>query len=161
MVNSKQKNKGKILSINISKTKGQAKQLIAHGFLRKNFGLTGDIHAGPTKRQISLLSWEAIRRQQACPRVKKKGVKFKPGDFAENITTQGLDLTGIKIGERLFIKNNLILEVSQIGKKCHNYCQIYKTLGDCIMPKQGIFTKVIQGGKIAVGDPIYLTKTTN
>lgn len=150
---------GKIFSINIGKEKGVSKQAIAHAYLEENFGIRDDIHAGGDKRQVSLLSWESICQQQACPKVKKKGIKFKPGDFAENITTAGLSLTNLKIGDRFTIKDKVILEVAQIGKKCHNYCEIYKQIGNCIMPKQGIFAKVIKGGKISVGDPIYLTET--
>ena len=145
--------KGKIYSINISKEKGIPKQQVPHAYLKENYGIEGDIHSGG-ERQVSLLSWEAINTQENCPKAKKKGIKFKPGEFAENITTQGLNLANIKIGDKLIIADNIIIEVCQIGKKCHNYCEIYKKLGNCIMPKQGIFAKVIKGGKITPADPI-------
>ena len=148
--------KGKIYSINTSKEKGVPKQQVPHAYLKENYGIEGDIHAGG-ERQVSLLSWEAINTQENCPKVKKKGIKFKPGDFAENITTKGLDLTKLKIDDKISIADKIIIEVFQIGKKCHNYCEIYKKLGSCIMPKQGIFAKVIKGGKIIPGDSIQFT----
>ena len=147
---------GRIYSINISKGKGLPKQQVPHAYLRENHGIEGDIHAGG-ERQVSLLSWEAINTQENCPKIRKKGIKFKPGDFAENITTEGLNLTNLKIGDKIRIAGNIIIEVCQIGKECHNYCEIYKKLGNCIMPKQGIFAKVIKGGKIMPTDPIQLT----
>lgn len=150
------KKSGKVLSINISAKKGIPKTQVPSANVIENFGIEGDAHSGNTMRQISLLAWESISRQEECPKAAKKGIKFKPGDFAENITTQGLNLSEIKKGDLFTINDIITLEVSQIGKVCHNYCEIFKKLGSCIMPKEGIFTKVIRGGKIITGDPIII-----
>ena len=151
--------KGSIYSINISTEKGVPKQQVPHAYLREAYGIEGDIHARG-ERQVSLLSWEAINTQENCPKVRKKGIKFKPGDFAENITTKGLNLIKLEIGDKINIAENITIEVCQIGKECHNYCEIYKKLGSCIMPKQGIFAKVIKGGEIKTGDPIQFHSNT-
>lgn len=146
-----------VFSINISKSKGIPKQTVDNAVLIENFGIEGDAHSGDKIRQVSLLSWESFIRQEACPKIQKKGIKFKPGDFAENITTQGLNLANLKIGDKITINNTVILEVSQIGKVCHNYCEIFKKTGACIMPKEGIFTRVVKGGKISIGEPIIIS----
>ncbi len=146
--------KGKIFSLNKSEKKGISKSPVKEAILLENYGMEGDVHAGlDEKRQVSLLSWESIQKKNFC--MKKKDENLKPGDFAENITTSGLDLSLLKIYDRLII-NNVILEISQIGKKCHVYCDIYKKIGSCIMPKEGIFTRVIKGGKVKVGDTIIV-----
>ena len=144
--------KGKVFSVNISKRKGEPKRPVEEAILLKDFGLLGDVHAGlDEKKQVSLLSWERMQEKNFCH--KKANLKVRPGDFAENITTSSIDLSKIKIGERLKI-GDAIIEVSQIGKKCHLHCEIYKRLGNCIMPKEGIFAKVIKGGKVRAGDLI-------
>lgn len=120
MEGSREKNSGKIFSINISAKKGLPKTQTPTANLIENFGIEGDVHAGDKTRQVSLLSWESIFQQQACPKIKKQEIEFKPGDFAENITTQGINLAKLKIGDRLITRNTIILEVSQIGKVCHN-----------------------------------------
>jgi len=108
-------------------------------------------------RQVSLLSWESIREQKVCPKVKKsEEEEFKLGDFAENITTEGLSLATLKIGDKIEIGENIRLKVTQIGKKYHNYCAIYKKVGKCIMAKEGIFAEVLKGGRIKVGDEIRI-----
>ena len=142
--------KGKIFSINISTKKGIPKQPRKEAALKENFGILGDVHAGDVVKQVSLLSWEAVVKQNNCPKIKSD--KLKPGDFAENITTLGMDLARLKIGNRLIINDDVILEISQIGKECHAFCSIYKKTGSCIMPKQGIFARVVKGGIIKVGD---------
>lgn len=143
---------GKVFSLNKSEKKGVAKIPLKEAVFIKNYGLQGDVHAGTdTQRQVSLLSWESIQKKNFC--LKRKGEELKPGDFAENITTAEIDLSLIKTGDRLRI-GNVVLEVSQIGKKCHIYCEIYKKIGSCIMPKEGIFAKVIKGGKVRPGDII-------
>lgn len=150
--------KGKIFSINCSKRKGIAKTSASKANLIEDFGLEGDGHGGPGLRQVSLLAIESIKRQSECPKAKKKGILLGPGDFAENITTEGLNLTQLKIGNRLKIRNDIILEISKIGKECHRYCTIYKKLGDCIMPREGIFAKVTRGGEVAIADEIEVVK---
>jgi MOSC domain-containing protein YiiM len=115
-----------------------------------DFGIKGDAHASQKwHRQISLLALESIKRMQ------DKGFDVKPGDFAENITTEGIDLVGLPIGTQMKI-GNVELEVSQIGKECHTKCSIYYLAGDCVMPKEGIFVKVLKGGTIKTGDSILL-----
>ena len=161
--------KGRIFSINYSKTKGISKTAVKGARLIEDFGLEGDVHGGPGLRQVSLLSIESIRKQIACPgigkykqdttrKAKKKNISFGPGDFAENITTEGLNLAQLKIGDRLKIGTEVILEISKIGKECHKYCAIYYKIGDCIMPREGIFAKVLKGGEVAVGDKIGVVK---
>jgi len=149
---------GRIYSINYSKKKGTIKTSIEKANLIEGFGLEGDVHAEPGIRQISLLAIESIMRQLECSKVKKKDVVLGPGDFAENITTEGLDLAQLKIGDRLNIGERVILEISKIGKECHKYCAIYYKIGDCIMPREGIFAKVLKGGEIAVGERIEKCK---
>jgi MOSC domain-containing protein YiiM len=145
---------GKIYSVNISKTKGIAKTPVKEVKLIENFGVEGDAHAGDTIKQVSLLSWESIKTQSECPKVKDKNVELKPGDFGENITTEGIKLAELKVGDKLTLGSGIVLEISKIGKDCHKYCAIYYKIGDCIMPKEGIFAKVIKGGNIKAGDKI-------
>lgn len=146
---------GKIVSINYSTTKGTSKVPIKSAKLIEQFGLEGDVHAGSDDlRQVSLLPIESIRKIKGCPKIKKSDLEIGPGDFAENITTEGLDLASLKIGDRLKIGPDVILEISKIGKECHSHCEIYKKIGDCIMPKEGIFGRVIKGGIINTGDRI-------
>lgn len=146
--------KGKILSINSSKYKGTSKQPVKTGLLIKGYGLDKDAHAGDPIKQVSLLSIESIKKQKECDKVKKQGAFLKAGDFAENITTEGINLADLKIGDTLKVGKEAVLEISKIGKECHKYCAIYYKIGDCIMPREGIFAKVIKGGRISVGDNI-------
>lgn len=147
---------GKIYSINLSIKKGIPKTPIDEAVLKENFGIVGDVHSGQPIKQVSLLSWEAIERQNNCPKIKSE--KLKPGDFAENITTQGLDLSQLKINDKLVINGQIVLEISQIGKECHTFCAIYKKTGDCIMPREGIFARVITGGTVRVGDSLEVKR---
>ena len=140
-----------ILSINISETKGVRKKKVETVRVKKNYGIIGDAHASDKwHRQVSLLAMESIEKMQA------KGLDVGPGDFAENITTQGIDIPHMKLGTRLRMGNNVELEISQIGKKCHSHCAIFEQAGDCVMPREGIFGKVIQGGTISTGDAIEI-----
>ncbi len=155
---------GKIIAVNSSKEKGKPKKNIRTGILRKNYGLVGDVHSG-TNREVSLLGWERVEIWLRTKNIKQK---IKPGDFAENITTEGIDWNKIKIGTQIHIlpqsaicpasagQSAIVLEVTQIGKECHQGCAIRKLVGDCLMPKEGIFAKVIEGGKIKVGDIIKI-----
>lgn len=146
---------GKVFSINTSGKKGVSKKPIAKGRIRKGWGLSGDAHAGRWHRQVSLLPLERIKEQKFCPELKgREKDTLEPGDFAENITTQGLDLACLEIGQQVRIGEKVKLRVTQIGKKCHTYCAVYKKIGKCIMPKEGIFTRVLEGGNIEVGDEI-------
>ena len=142
---------GKVVSINISDKRGVRKKPIKEAMIKKEFGVKDDAHASSKwHRQVSLLALESIKKMQAM------GFKVNPGDFAENITTEGLDLINLPVGTRMTIGNNIEVEVSQIGKKCHTRCEIYNQAGDCIMPKEGIFVKVLKGGKIKEGDDIVV-----
>lgn len=131
----------KILSINISVKKGERKTPISEAVLIQNFGIEGDAHTGDWHRQVSLLAQEDIDEMI------KKGANVTFGDFAENITTQGIDLANLPIGAILNV-GEAVLEVTQIGKECHEHCAIFRQVGDCVMPRKGIFTRVIKGGKI-------------
>jgi len=152
--------RAKIFSINCSSKKRTTKAAVERATLIEGFGLKGDAHGGPGLRQVSLLAIESINKQAECPKVKAKDFTLKPGDFAENITTQGMDLTKLKIGDRLNLGTGVVLEISKIGKECHQYCAIYERLGDCIMPREGIFAKVLKGGEVAVRDEIVVIKNT-
>jgi MOSC domain-containing protein YiiM len=142
--------KGKVLAVNTSKDKGTKKTNIQSCALLKEFGLKGDAHAGPWHRQVSLLAKESIEKMKA------KGLKVGFGDFAENITTQGLDLVHLPIGAEIRIGNSVLLRVTQIGKECHERCAIYYQAGDCVMPKEGIFAEVISEGEVKVEDDIII-----
>ena len=134
--------KGRIVSLNISTKKGVRKKPIKEVLLTTNYGIEGDAHASSEwHRQVSLLALESIRKMQ------DKGLNVNPGDFAENITTEGIDLPALPVGTRMTIGNNIEVEVSQIGKECHTRCAIYYLAGDCVMPKEGIFVKV-QGERL-------------
>lgn len=139
---------GKILAISISEKKGQRKHNISKAELRVDHGMVGDAHAGNWHRQISLLGITSIELMQA------KGAPVKPGDFAENITVEGIVLYELPVGTRLRLGNEVVIEVTQIGKECHSGCEIQQQVGSCIMPTQGIFAKVIKGGCIQVGDAV-------
>lgn len=138
-------------AICISKKKGIVKRPVAQAVFQTGFGIVDDAHAGKWHRQVSLLAGESIDT------VKEKLPTLKDGAFAENIITRGLPLLSVSVGDSLQIGTDIILEVTQIGKKCHNDgCAIKKATGDCIMPKEGVFAKVIQGGEAKAGDQIIL-----
>ena len=140
----------KVESVNISEIKGVQKHPVEEIECVADYGIRGDAHAGKWHRQISLLGGESIDRMRA----KAKDFEIKHGDFAENIVTRGIDWTVAQIGGKIVI-DEVILEVTQIGKECHTGCAIYNAVGECIMPKQGIFTRVIKGGKIHAGSRGY------
>lgn len=142
------KSKGKVISVNISQEKGVVKHPLEEGTFLEDFGLEGDAHAGNWHRQVSLLALESFQK------MKELGVEgLVPGIFAENITTEGIELFTLPVGTRLKI-GETIQEVTQIGKECHTGCEIAKKVGKCVMPKEGIFTKIIVPGKIKEGDSI-------
>ena len=138
---------GKIISLNISRKKGVNKEPVESVEVKIDHGIVGDAHAGDWHRQISLLAEESIDFMRA------KGLELTPGAFAENITTEGIDLAHLPIGTRMG-SGEVVLEVTQIGKKCHHGCAIFKQVGDCIMPREGIFTKVIVPGTLRRGDSL-------
>ena len=145
---------GKIFSINISAAKGVPKTGIQRAVLVKGRGIEGDAHAAPGTRQVSLLSAESVRSQAELARAKNSGIEIRAGIYAENITTEGVDLAALKVKDRLKAGKTAVLEISQIGKECHSRCEIYHKVGDCIMPREGVFAEVVSGGEIAVGDTI-------
>ncbi len=136
-----------VKAVCISENKGERKKPVEAVELRENHGIVGDAHAGDWHRQVSLLASESIDKMRAL------GLDVDSGDFAENITTNGIDLVSLAIGTRLQI-GEALLEVTQIGKECHNRCAIYYQAGDCVMPKEGIFARVITGGVIRPGDEV-------
>lgn len=142
--------KGKVLAVNISENKGTKKTNIQSCALLKDFGLKDDAHAGPWHRQVSLLANESIEKMKAM------GLKVGYGDFAENITTEGIDLVHLPIGTEIRIGSSVLLSVTQIGKECHERCAIYYQAGDCVMPKEGIFAEVLREGEVRVGDEIII-----
>jgi MOSC domain-containing protein YiiM len=141
----------KIVAVCTSKAKGVKKQNVGQGQLVPNFGLEGDAHGGDWHRQVSLLAIESIEK------IRKQGLDVVPGDFAENLTTEGIELYSLPIGTRLKI-GEALLEVTQIGKECHTRCNIYHTVGDCVMPKEGIFVRVLAPGPVAIGDAIEVVE---
>lgn len=144
--------KAEVVEVSISKKKGVRKENIPEGILIENHGFKGDAHAGDWHRQVSLLAIESIDK------VRAKGLEVKPGDFAENITTSGIDLVNLPIGTKLEVGEDVLMEVTQIGKVCHTKCAIYYLAGDCVMPREGIFTKVLKGGTVKKSDPIVVVE---
>ncbi len=143
----------KIESVNISDQKGVQKHPVETVQLIENYGIDGDAHAGNWHRQVSFLAGEAVDKMKTQSAGK---LAIKYGDFGENIVTRGIDWTQTKVGGKIIMgKDNAELEVTQIGKECHSHCAIYDTLGDCIMPRMGIFARILKGGKIHVGDSGY------
>ena len=136
-----------VIAVCISTKKGERKTPVAAVELRQNHGIVGDGHAGEWHRQVSLLAMESIAKMQ------RMGLDVNTGDFAENITTRGIDLPALPIGTRLAL-GATVIEVTQIGKECHTRCAIFYQAGDCVMPKEGIFAKVLQGGMVKPGDGI-------
>jgi len=146
--------KTRIYSINLSKIKGVSKTPVDYVRVIEDFGFEDDVHAGDIVKQVSLLSIESIKKQNECIEIKGASGYLKPGDFAENITTEGIDLCDLKIGQKFKIGNDVVLEITKIGKDCHRHCSIYYKIGGCIMPKEGIFAKVLKGGVIRKNDTI-------
>ncbi len=132
----------------ISNKKGTAKKNVHEAELQVDWGFQGDAHAANWHRQVSLLAEESIEKMRA------KNLNVRPGSFAENLTTQGLDLLSLPIGSRLCVGEKAILEITQHGKVCHERCAVYYQAGDCVMPREGIFARVVQGGRVKVGDAI-------
>ncbi len=138
----------KIRSIAVSRKKGTRKECVEEALLVTDHGVEGDAHAGPWHRQVSFLAVESIAKAQAA------GLTVGFGDFAENIATEGIDWPKVPIGTRFRIGESALVEVTQIGKECHKKCAIYYQAGDCIMPREGVFAKVLEGGVIRLDDPI-------
>jgi MOSC domain-containing protein YiiM len=140
----------KIVSIAVSKKKGTRKVQVEEANILQDHGLEGDAHAGPWHRQVSFLAVESI--EKACA----QGLDVTFGDFAENISTSGVDWKNLPVGTRALLGESVLVEISQIGKECHNRCAIYYQAGDCIMPREGVFARVLSGGMIRRGDRVEL-----
>ncbi len=147
---------GRIVSINLSREKGTPKSPVEEAVLVENRGVEGDAHAEPGTRQVSLLSLESIEgaRQRLGKRANEASVALDPGAFAENLTTEGIDLSSLVPGSLLKVGEGVVLRVSQVGKTCHQGCTIFRQVGDCIMPRQGIFCEVLKGGRVRKGDTV-------
>lgn len=144
--------RGEVYSVSLSPEKGTRKQPVSSVGLRPGWGVVDDAHAGPGSRQVSLLALEDIEK------VKKFYPDIKPGDFAENITTRGVELGGVSAGDLVRIGERVCLEVTQIGKDCHAGCEIQRLVGRCIMPAKGVFARVVQGGNVQKNDPVTVIK---
>ncbi len=138
----------RIVSIAVSKTKGTRKTIVDEAVLIEGHGLQGDAHAGPWHRQVSFLASESISK------ARQSGLDVDFGDFAENIATEGIDWPGIPLGARFRLGDAAVVEITQIGKECHKKCAIFYQAGDCIMPREGVFARVLKPGTIRSGDPI-------
>jgi MOSC domain-containing protein YiiM len=140
-----------IIAVCTSNKKGIRKEPVAQIILQEEYGVAGDAHADlQTHRQVSLLAIESIDK------MRDTGLDLKPGDFAENITTQGIELASLPVGTIIKAGDEVVLEMTQIGKECHAACAIRKQVGDCIMPREGIFARVIKGGTLKAGDIIIV-----
>ena len=139
---------GRIVAVSTSHRKGQKKSNLSEGALIEDKGFAGDAHAGDWHRQVSLLAMESISK------IRNQGIDVGPGDFAENITTAGIEIWQLDLGTRLAVGNEAELEITQIGKECHDRCAIYHQVGDCVMPREGIFARVLRGGKVRPGDTV-------
>ena len=142
--------KGQIVAVSASRRKGKKKRNLPVCVLVKDKGLDGDAHAGDWHRQVSLLAMESIAK------IREQGLDVAPGDFAENITTTGIRVWELPLGTRIAVGGEALLEVTQIGKECHDRCAIYHQVGDCVMPREGIFTRVLHGGKVKPGDEVLV-----
>ena len=144
-----------VVAVCKSEKKGTKKEAIAEGLFKEDYGLIGDAHAGCLpNRQVSLLAMESIERMQS------RGFNLSPGDFAENITTKGINLLHLPIGTRIFVGDEVSLEVTQIGKECHAGCAIRRQIGECIMPEEGIFARVVKGGLVRPRDRMKIGDVT-
>lgn len=136
---------GKVIAVCTSPSKGTEKRTVEEGRFIEEYGIEGDAHAGKWHRQVSLLSYDKIRE------FKERGAQVEAGAFGENLVVEGIDFSALPLGTRL-VCGEVILEITQIGKECHHGCRIFQQMGDCIMPREGVFAKVLRGGKISPGD---------
>ncbi|MCJ7522971.1 MAG: MOSC domain-containing protein [Dehalococcoidia bacterium] len=143
----------RIIAVCKSDEKGTRKEQVSEGLLQTDFGFIDDAHADScTHRQISLLALESINK------MREAGYDVNPGDFAENLTTEGLELSSLPVGTSLRVGPDIVLEITQIGKECHSGCAIFRQVGKCIMPREGVFAKVVRGGVVRPGDELIIRK---
>lgn len=145
---------GKIMAVCISEKRGTQKKNIEKVRLIENFGLEGDAHSGNWHRQVSLLSYEKVRAFE------EKGISVEDGAFGENLLVEGFDFKTLPVGTR-FRCGEVLLEMTQIGKECHSHCEIYQAVGDCIMPREGVFARVLHGGMIQIGDEMEIVPSSD
>lgn len=145
---------GKIMAVCISEKRGTQKKNIEKVRLIENFGLEGDAHGGNWHRQVSLLSYEKVRAFE------EKGISVEDGAFGENLLVEGFDFKTLPVGTR-FRCGEVLLEMTQIGKECHSHCEIYRAVGDCIMPREGVFARVLHGGMIQIGDELEIVPSSD
>ena len=145
---------GKIMAVCISEKRGTQKKNIEKVRLIENFGLEGDAHGGNWHRQVSLLSYEKVRAFE------EKGISVEDGAFGENLLVEGFDFKSLPVGPR-FRCGEVLLEMTQIGKECHSHCEIYQAVGDCIMPREGVFARVLHGGMIQIGDELEIVPSSD
>lgn len=145
---------GKIMAVCISEKRGTQKKNVEKVRLIENFGLEGDAHGGNWHRQVSLLSYEKVRAFE------EKGISVEDGAFGENLLVEGFDFKNLPVGTR-FRCGEVLLEMTQIGKECHSHCEIYQTVGDCIMPREGVFARVLHGGMIQIGDELEIVPSSD
>lgn len=145
---------GKIMAVCISEKRGTQKKNIEKVRLIENFGLEGDAHGGNWHRQVSLLSYEKVRAFE------EKGILVEDGAFGENLLVEGFDFKTLPVGTR-FRCGEALLEMTQIGKECHSHCEIYQAVGDCIMPREGVFARVLHGGVIQIGDEMEVVPSSD
>nr|WP_288302434.1 MOSC domain-containing protein [uncultured Anaerotignum sp.] len=145
---------GKIMAVCISEKRGTQKKNIEKVRLIENFGLEGDAHGGNWHRQVSLLSYEKVRAFE------EKGISVEDGAFGENLLVEGFDFKTLPVGTR-FRCGDVLLEMTQIGKECHSHCEIYQAVGDCIMPREGVFARVLYGGEIQIGDEMEIVPSSD
>lgn len=143
---------GIVLAVCISERQGEKKRDVTKALLVAEHGLEGDAHAGDGHRQVSILADESVDTMRG------RGIELNHGDFAENLTVRGLDLKRMSIGQRLGVGSSAVLEVTQIGKECHNDCAIRQQVGDCVMPREGVFARVVAGGEVKTGDSISIVE---
>ena len=144
----------KIMAVCISEKRGTQKKNIEKVRLIENFGLEGDAHGGNWHRQVSLLSYEKVRAFE------EKGISVEDGAFGENLLVEGFDFKTLPVGTR-FRCGEVLLEMTQIGKECHSHCEIYQAVGDCIMPREGVFARVLHGGEIQIGDEMEIVPSSD
>lgn len=142
---------GKVMAVCLSEKKGTQKKNVHEAEVREDWGIVGDAHAGKWHRQVSLLSYEKIEAFKA------KGAPVQDGAFGENLIVSGFDFKNLPVGTK-FRCGDVVLELTQIGKECHSGCEIYKIMGECIMPREGVFTKVLHGGIIREGDEMKIVE---
>lgn len=141
----------KVIAVCISEKKGTQKHPVDVAHVVEDWGIQNDAHAGKWHRQVSLLSYDRVEEFRA------RGAQVEPGAFGENLLVEGFDFKSLPVGTR-FGCNGAVLELTQIGKQCHAHCQIYRQVGDCIMPREGVFTRVLRGGVVRVGDELTILK---